>query len=616
MDRILKKVLAFKNPMTRKKIPDFFAFLAGSVLALCLICGCEAAGADPAPELSPQKETPEKSVPDPAPVEKAAQKPAQGPGETESAVTVAPRNELSREALETYAYLLFIQAILDEDEAALLDVAPELAKSGAPQSIWLDGAVWLMSRKSPNSVVFLERALESMPNDLSLNLLYAESLGDHGMAARGVEAIRAFSARNPDALDAKLELALLLVKDRQFDAAREILGQITPKQRTPLVDYYQAKALMGMNMEAEAIPYLRKTVKGMPDFAEAIAELAFACEREGNYREARSLYERLKKLNFSPQEVALRLVNLSLKLKQPEKAVQYIKQGPDSIPFKLTGANMLLETRHYLQAENILKQIASQPDAPYEVYLLLADLSFEQRRNLNVAFNWLDKIDPKGPGASRAALLKIQLLNDAGKPAQALAEADKAIAAFPDAPEIWDMKIRLLARDKKTAQALAAARDAAAKWPDSTGLAFLLGSLLDEKGEKSEAMSVMEAILKKQPDNFQALNYVGFTLADENRDLARALELLTRADELSPNQSYIVDSLAWALFRAGKGEEALRQIRRAINLGEQPDAAIWDHYGDIARNQGKRDEARKAYRRAIELKPANVNEIRKKLSDV
>lgn len=580
---------------------------------VCLAQTCAAAGSPAAP-------TAKSAVSDGAPAvreaEEAAQTPSPSPGETESAVTVAPKNELSREALETYAYLLFIQAILDEDEAALLDVAPELEKSGAPQSIWLDGAVWLMSRKSPNAVVFLEQALKALPDDLSLNLLYAESLGDHGMASRGVEAMRAYAARNPDALDAKLELALLLVKDKQFDAAREILGQITPKQRTPLVDYYQAKALIGMDMTAEAIPYLRKAVKGMPDFAEALAELAFACEREGSYREARSLYEKLKKMNFSPQEVSLRLVNLSLKLKQPDKAVQYIKQGPDSLPFRLTGANMLLEARHYLQAENILKQIASRPDAPYEVYLLLADLSFEQRRNLNAAFAWLDKIDPSDPGASRAALLRIQLLTEAGKINQALAEADKAAETYPDSPEIQDMRIRLLAREKKTALALTAARDAAAKWPDSTALAFLLGSLLDEKGEKGEAMSVMEDILKKQPDNYQALNYVGFTLADENRDLVRALELLTKADELSPNQSYIVDSLAWALFRAGKGDEALRQIRRAVNLEEQPDPAVWDHYGDIAKGQGKRDEARKAYRRAIELKPANVNEIRKKLSDV
>ena len=119
-----------------------------------------------------------------------------------------------------------------------------------------------------------------------------------------------------------------------------------------------------MDKRAEAIPYLRKAVKGMPDFVEALAELAFLYEQEGDWKEARATYEKLKKLHFSPQEVSLRLVNISLRMKQPEKALQYIKQGPDTVPFKLAAANMLLDAHHYLQAEGILKQLSNRPDAP------------------------------------------------------------------------------------------------------------------------------------------------------------------------------------------------------------------------------------------------------------
>lgn len=525
-----------------------------------------------------------------------------------------PQNELSPGAQETYAYLLFIQAILDEDEAALLDAAGLLAKTGAPASIWLDGGVWLMSKKSPNSVVYLEKAREALPDDLSLALLLAEALGDHGMADRGVQMMRDYLGKHEDAMDARLELALLLVKNREFGEAQKILGGITPKQRTPLVDYYQAKALIGMDRRAEAIPYLRKAIKGMPDFVEALAELAFIYEREGNLREARSLYERLQKMQFAPQDVALRLINLSLKLKQPEKALEYIRKGPDSLPFRLASANMLMESRHYLQAESILKKIAKEKDAPPEVFLLLADLTYEQRRDLNAAFTWLAKIPQNGPAAPRAALMRLQLLADAGKNAQALKEVSEFMARFPEAPEFRDFEIRMLARDKKMSEALAAARAATAKWPDNMDFSFLLGSLLDESGEKKEAMSIMEKILEKQPDNYQALNYVGFTLADENREIPRALELLKKADELAPNQAYIVDSLAWALYRSGQVDEALRQIRRAVSLDGNIDAAIWEHYGDIAASKRRKDEARKAYRRAIEMKPANVDKIRAKIS--
>lgn len=522
--------------------------------------------------------------------------------------------ELRPEAEETLAYLAFVQSILDEDEAGLLEAAQLLAKAGAPASVWLDGGVWLMSRKSPNAIVYLEAALKNAPDDLSLNLLHAEALGDHGMAHRGVENMRAYLARHPDALDARLELALLLVKDKNFAEAQKLLCEITPKQRTPLVDYYQARALLGMDRRPEAIPYLRKAVRGMPDFVEALAELAFALEQEGNLREARATYEKLQKLNFSPQDVTLRLINLSLRMKQPEKALRYISRGPDSTQFRLAAANMLMEARHYLQAESILKKIAAKGNPPAGVYLLLADLVYAQRHNLNMALSWLDKVPENDRNAPRADMLRCQLLAEAGKSAEAARVIDAAIAKYPDQAPLRDFQIRLLARDKKMTEALAVARAAVEKWPDDSDLAFLYGSLLDENGQRDKAMAVMENVLKKQPDNFQAMNYIGFTLAEQNRNLARALELLEKADELSPDQAYIVDSLAWANFRAGRGAEALRLIRRAVNLGPNVDAAIWEHYGDIAANQGKKDEARRAYRRALEQKPANEAAVRGKLS--
>lgn len=525
-----------------------------------------------------------------------------------------PQGDMTKGGKELFAYLLLVQAILDEDEAELLESAGPLAEAQAPSSVWLDGAVWLMSRKSPNAVVYLEQALKAWPEDISLNLLYGEALGEHGMASRGVEAMRAYLSRHPDDLDARLQMALLLVKDKKFDEAQKILNGITPKERTYLVDFNQALALLGMERRIEAIPYLKKVVKEKPDFVEALAELAFAQEQEGNLREARNAYEKLQKLGFSPRDVALRLINLSLRLKQPEKAVQYVRKGPDSLQFRLAAVNMLMEARHYLQAENILKQIANSGHAPVDVYLLLAELVYEQRHNLPMALEWLNKIPVHEQESAKVSIVRSQLLAEAGKSQDAMQEIEAAAKKFPDNADVRELEIRILARDKKLPQALEQAQTALTRWPHNAAIGFLYGSLLDENGDRPKAMAIMEDVLKNDPANFQAMNYIGFTLADQDKDLNRALELLQKANELSPDQAYIVDSLAWALFKLGRNAEALKEIRRAINLGGSADAAIWEHYGDIARKQGKRDEARRAYRRALDLKPDNAAAVRAKLS--
>ncbi len=522
--------------------------------------------------------------------------------------------QLSPEARSTYAFLLCAQALNAEDEDALLRAAPLMAEARLPANIWLEGGVWLVSRKSAEAVPYLEQGLSVAPDDMSLNLLYAEALMEQGVPERGVELMRAYLAKHPDSLDARLELALLLVKVKEYAEAESLLTSVSAKERTPLVDYYHARALIGMDKQAEAIPYLQKAIKEMPDFVEAMAELAFIHEQRAELKSARNMYEKLLKFNFSPQDVLLRLINLSLRMNQPEKALKYMRQGPDTIPFKLTVAGLFIESRHYLQAESLLKQIAAKDDAPVDVFLLLADLTYEQRHDLPLALSWLDRIPPQSKAAPKGALLRIQLLGESGKEQEALAATRQAQKQFSDLPQFWDLEVRLLARQKQMPLALEVARKAVKKWPDNAELAFLLGSLLDESGDKKEAFKVMEHILTLHPDNYQALNYVGYTLAEENRELERALKLLARADELSPDQSYIVDSLAWALYRLNRNDEALIQIRRAIKLDENADASIWEHYGDIASKAGLKDEARNAYQKALDLKPANADALRQRLS--
>lgn len=590
--------------MKRKTIALLCALALTATTSLSLLgCGGCAGNKPQGAQASGQSAVEEKSAPmlkEPASLQDVPVRPLEA--------------ELSPEARNTYAYLLYAQALLDEDEAALLQAASMLKESPVPAKVWMEGGVWLMSRKSPNAVILLEQALSVWPEDMSLNLLYAEALMEHSMPERGVTLMRVYLQKHPDSLDARLELALLLVKSKQFTEAEKLLNSIPAKQRSPLVDYYHARALIGMARQNDAVPYLQKAVKEMPDFVEALAELAFIHEQRGELREARTVYEKLIKLNFSTQDVALRLVNISLRLKQPEKALQYMRLGPDTVPFKLTVASMFMDSRHYLQAESLLKQIVADGGAPGEVYLLLADLTYEQRRDLPMALSWLDKMPPTSKSAGRSRLLRAQLLAEAGQNEKALKVVRQGQKDFADVPDFWEFEIRLMARQKQMADALKVARAAVKTWPDNTDLAFLLGSLLDETGDKKNAFTVMEGILTNHPDNYQALNYVGYTLAEENRDLERAVKLLVRADELSPNQSYIVDSLAWALFKSGRQEEALKEIRRAVKLGDQVDSSIWEHYGDIALRSGLKDEARKAYQKALDLKPANAEALRQRLS--
>lgn len=522
--------------------------------------------------------------------------------------------KLSPEAQTTYAFLLYDQALRQEDEEALVSSLQALSSGQSPVGIYVESGIWLMSRKSPLALRALEIGLRQFPDDSSLNLLYAEALMENDEAAKAIDHMRAYVAKYPDSIDARLELALLLVKHNQYDEAQHLLGSITGKQRTTLVDYYQARALIGMNRSDEAIPYLQRAIKNTPDFLEGMAELAYIYERRKDLREARRIYEKMLQLNDSGQEVLFRLIALSLRLEQPEKAMGFLRKGPATPGFRLTAASMFIEARQYAQAEVLLKEISKSPDAPAEVYFYLAGVAYDGHKDTREALLWLDKIPEDNRFYDRSVLLRVQMLAEEDKLEDALRVARDGQKTSPDRRELWQMEVRLLATLHRTKEALAAADKAVVQWPEDAETAFLRASLLDESGNKKGAMAAMEDLIKRHPEHYQALNYVGYTLAEENRDLDRALLLLRKAMELSPESAYIADSLAWAQYKAGKLEEAWSNIVKATTLRGEPDPAIWEHYGDIAEALGKKDEARRGYTRALEFKPANAPSIRKRLS--
>lgn len=524
--------------------------------------------------------------------------------------------ELSPAAKDTYAYLLYMQALADEDEELLLQAAQQMTGGTLPAKAWLEGALWLDSRRSEKVLPLLELGLQVWPDDLPLNLFSAEALAAHGKTEQGLEQIRVFVARHPDSLDARMELILLLVKAKRFDEAEKHIGSIAAGERTPMVDYYHARALIGMQRRAEAIPLLQKAIQAMPDFVEALVELAYAYEQQKQWNEARTIYEKLLKLQVSEQDVCLRLVHLSLRLNQPEKALKYFRKGPDAAAFKLTAISMFLESRHYLQAERLLKEMLDEPGVPPDVFLMLAGIARDQRRDTELALSWLARIPAGSPTAVQAEGLKAQILADAGKEQEALASVRNLQQRHARNETLLLLEVRLLARLKAMDEALARARQAVEIVPESSELAFTLGSLLDSLGKRDEAMKVMQGIVASHPEHYQALNYVGYSLAVQGKDLEHALELLQRADRLAPDQFFIVDSLAWALFRLGRTEEALQNIRRAVALVPSPEVEILEHYGDIAAAAGQKEEARKAYEQALKLKPANAESLRRRLGDL
>ena len=124
--------------------------------------------------------------------------------------------------------------------------------------------------------------------------------------------------------------------------------------------------------------------------------------------------------------------------------------------------------------------------------------------------------------------------------------------------------------------------------------------ICERLGKIDNAESILKRLLAKKPDDPVTANCLGYILADNNRNLAEAHKLIMDALEKMPENTAIVDSMAWVLYRQGKYVEAARFIERALKLsGKYPDAIIVQHAGDIFFALKQRDRAVEYWRQAL-----------------
>lgn len=141
---------------------------------------------------------------------------------------------------------------------------------------------------------------------------------------------------------------------------------------------------------------------------------------------------------------------------------------------------------------------------------------------------------------------------------------------------------------------------------------FYYGAAADGAGRQEEAVRLFERAVALAPfedlphQAARSLNYLGYLLLEQNRNLDRAVELIHQANELHPDQVAYVDSLGWANFRTGRYPEALLELLRAERLmreNEEMDPVVLDHIAQAYFRLGHRDKAIEYLGRAIELAP-------------
>ncbi len=144
------------------------------------------------------------------------------------------------------------------------------------------------------------------------------------------------------------------------------------------------------------------------------------------------------------------------------------------------------------------------------------------------------------------------------------------------------------------------------KVTDSSGidqLMFGLGIAYEQNGNFDKSVKEFKNLIKRNPQYHQAMNYLGYSLADRGKNLDYARNLIERAVTMVPDNAAYLDSYGWVYYRLGEYDKALKHFLKAVELDRDP--VIFDHLGDTYQAIGDTSTARVWWEKSIELDPEN-----------
>ncbi|MBN1405626.1 MAG: tetratricopeptide repeat protein, partial [Candidatus Omnitrophica bacterium] len=148
--------------------------------------------------------------------------------------------------------------------------------------------------------------------------------------------------------------------------------------------------------------------------------------------------------------------------------------------------------------------------------------------------------------------------------------------------------------------------------PDFADAYFYLGVVYDKLKNSSEVKKYMQKAVEIEPDNAAALNYLGYTYADNGERLDEAIALINRALVKQPENGAYIDSLGWAYYKKGDFAMALQLLDKAAKLYGD-DAVIYDHLGDAYMAVNDADNAVKAWKKSLQI-DSSQGGIKEKIS--
>lgn len=510
----------------------------------------------------------------------------------------SPR-DYSTDSRLLYYYMLYTEGILSDDFTMSKEGLQGLVTTDPSETLYTEAILYFLSQQQFNeALIFAEQAVKHHPANQTLAVFLAEAYSQTGKTQKAITILEGFYQQGEASDFMVEELIGLYLKTHQTNKANNLLSAIPESKASPATIFFQSKLYTQQGKYAKARNILRSFTERYPDVADAWIELATVEEHLDNIPASINAYKRACQLNPYNEEIWLHLAELQLTTGNVAAAFNTLQQHPNLAEYGFNGAILLSNNGLHDEAKVLIKDSIQQGADPSEGAILTAAVIVHASDNLQEALDILQTV-PKDSGyADLATERTAQILTQMGQCEEARTIIAKLHAKSISTIELWGVEIYCYVKEEKYSEALKSVNKALQEFPDNPDLLFSKGSVYDYMEETSSAFQVMEKLLAITPDDPRVLNYVGYTLAEQGKELDRALTLIQAAHKAHPQAEYIIDSLAWVHYQRGEYDLAWEYITQCLALADK-DPIIWEHFGDIANKRHDRENALKGYTNAL-----------------
>lgn len=407
-------------------------------------------------------------------------------------------------------------------------------------------------------------------------------------------------------IDQKLwVIANLLSKEEDQEVARQVMDRLMEDhQDDPDALYAYAHVMSRLNDDEKSLQILEKVLELVPDNINASISYVSMLQKMDRTGEAVAWLEKAiennTENNFNLRLYYARLLTDQKRFDDARRQFELlVSEAPNNVDVLYALGLLYLQNNRLDEAQVYFERLSGLGEQTSEANYYLGRIA-EEKGELEKAIDWYQTLQDGNnyfDAQVRLALIYARQNNIEGAREhlhgiKATSQEQKNI--------IIQAEGELLTEEKRYQDAMAVYNAALTQSTDPD-LLYSRAMLAEKMGRLDILERDLLAILKQDPEHAQALNALGYTLADRTNRYQEAYTYIKKALELKPNDFYILDSMGWVLYRMGRLEESIEYLNKALKQRRDPEIAA--HLGEVLWVKGDKAAAREIWEAALQETP-------------